>query len=92
MMPRNYALQEKVSRWLFSFHRLPVTVRGRVMQIIHDRSKNTSAALLALAVSAVPIFGLCFMLAVFNSAGQIGGSQVLDDQATGRWYDAPEGY
>jgi type VII secretion system ESX-1 transmembrane protein EccB len=92
MMPRNDASRDQVSRWRFLFHRLSVAFRGRAVHMIHDRLKNNSAALLASAVGAVPLIGLCFMLAVFNSAGQIGSLRVRADRASGWWCDAPEVY
>lgn len=44
------------------------------------------------AVIALLIVELCFMLAFFNPAAQIGSSRLLADRASSGLYDAPEGY
>jgi type VII secretion protein EccB len=85
-MPLNYASWEQVSGWRFLSHRLSVAVGRRTVRLIHDPSKNNSAALLVSAVIAVLIIGLCFVLGFFNRAGQIGNSRVLADRATGGLY------
>jgi hypothetical protein len=90
-MLRNYASSEQVSGWRCRFHRLSVAVGRRTVRLVLGRSKNKSAALLASAVVAVLIVGLCLMLAVLNPAGQVGSSRVLADRASGELYDAPEG-
>ena len=56
------------------------------MRLIHDPSKNNSAALLVSAVIAVLVVGLCFVMGFFNRAGQIGSSRVLADRISGGLY------
>lgn len=90
-MQRNYSSREQVSGWQFLFHRLAVAVDRRIVRLVHDLPKNNPAAQLASAVVAALIVGLCFMLAVFNPTGQVGGSRMLADEASGGWYDAAEG-
>jgi type VII secretion protein EccB len=85
-MPLNYASLEQVSGWRFLFHRLSVAVGRRTVRLIHDPSKNNSAALAVSAVVAVLIVGLSFVLGFFNPAGQIGGARVLADRASGGLY------
>jgi type VII secretion protein EccB len=85
-MPLNYASWEQVSGWRFLSHRLSVAVGRRTVRLIHDPSKNNSAALLVSGVIAVLIVGLCFVVAFFNRAGQIGGSRLLADRASGALY------
>lgn len=85
-MPLNYASWEQVSGWRFLSHRLSVAVGRRTVRLIHDPSKNNSAALLVSAVIAVLIVGLCFVLGFFNRTGQIGGSRVLADRTSGGLY------
>jgi hypothetical protein len=93
VMPWNYSSREQVSGWRYLFYpRLWVAVGRRSVRFDHDLPKNNPAAQLALAVVAALIRGLCFMLAVFNPAGQVGGSRVLADEASGGLYDAAEGY
>jgi hypothetical protein len=96
-MPWNHFAREQVSGWRFLFRRLLLVALGRrTARLIHDPSKNNSvnnsAARLVSAVGAVLLVGLCFMLAVFNPAGQIGGSPVLADRAGSGLYDTAEGY
>jgi hypothetical protein len=90
-MPLNYASWEQVSGWRFLFHRLSVAVGRRTVRLIHDPSKNNSAALLVSAVVAFLVVGLSFVMGFFSPAGQIGGQRVLADRASGGLYDAPEG-
>jgi type VII secretion protein EccB len=85
-MPLNYASWEQVSGWRFLSHRLSVAVGRRTVRLIHDPSKNNSAALLVSGVIAVLVVGLCFVLAFFNPAGQIGTSRVLADRTSGGLY------
>jgi type VII secretion protein EccB len=85
-MPLNYASWEQVSGWRFLTHRLSVAVGRRTVRLIHDPSKNNSAALLVSAVVAVLVVGLCFVLAFFNPTGQIGNSRVLGDRTSGGLY------
>lgn len=85
-MPLNYASWEQVSGWRFLSHRLSVAVGRRTVRLIHDPSKNNSAALLVSAVIAVLIVGLCFVVGFFNRAGQIGGSRLLADRVSGGLY------
>jgi type VII secretion protein EccB len=85
-MPLNYASWEQVSGWRFLFHRLSVAVGRRTVRLIHDPSKNNSAALLVSAVIAVLVVGLSFVLGFFNPVGQIGTSRVLADRASGELY------
>jgi type VII secretion protein EccB len=85
-MPLNYASWEQVSGWRFLLHRLSVAVGRRTVRLIHDPSKNNSAALVVSAVIAVLVVGLCFVLGFFNPAGQIGSSRVLGDRASGGLY------
>ncbi|WP_254848369.1 type VII secretion protein EccB [Mycobacterium sp. SP-6446] len=82
----NYASWEQVSGWRFLFHRLSVAVGRRTVRLIHDPSKNYSAALLVSAVIAVLIVGLCLVTGFFNRTGQIGTSRVLADRASGGLY------
>jgi type VII secretion protein EccB len=85
-MPLNYASWEQVSGWRFLSHRLSVAVGRRTVRLIHDPSKNNAAALSVSAVIAVLIVGLCFVVGFFNRAGQIGGSRLLADRASGGLY------
>ena len=85
-MPLNYASWEQVSGWRFLSHRLSVAVGRRTVRLINDPSKNNSAALLVSAVIAVLVVGLCFVLAFFSRAGQIGNSRLLADRASGGLY------
>lgn len=85
-MPLNYASWEQVSGWRFLSHRLSVAVGRRTVRLIHDPSRNNSAALLVSAVIAVLIVGMCFLLGFFNQAGQIGGARVLADRTSGGLY------
>jgi type VII secretion protein EccB len=85
-MPLNYASWEQVSGWRFLFHRLSVAVGRRTVRLIHDPSKNNSAALVVSGVIAFLVVGLCFVLGFFSPAGQIGGSRVLADRASGGLY------
>jgi type VII secretion protein EccB len=85
-MPLNYASWEQVSGWRFLFHRLSVAVGRRTVRLIHDPSKNNSAALLVSGVVAFLVVGLSFMVGVFSPAGQIGGSPLLADRASGGLY------
>jgi hypothetical protein len=90
-MPSNYASRERVSRWRCLFHRLSVAAGRRTLWLICDPSKSNSATLPVSAVIAVPIIGLCIVPAFFNPVGQIDGSRVLADRASGGLYDAPRG-
>lgn len=90
-MPLNYASWEQVSGWRFLSHRLSVAVGRRTVRLIHDPSKNNSAALLVSVVIGVLIVGLSFVLGIFNPAGQIGTSRVLADRASGGLYVAVAG-
>jgi type VII secretion protein EccB len=85
-MPLNYASWEQVSGWRFLLHRLSVAVGRRTVRLIHDPSKNNSAALMVSAVVAVLAVGLSFVIGFFNPAGQIGDSRVLADRASGELY------
>jgi type VII secretion protein EccB len=85
-MPLNYASWEQVSGWRFLIHRLSVAVGRRTVRLIHDPSKNNSAALLVSAVIAVLVIGLSFVLGFFSPAGQIGDSRMLADRASGGLY------
>jgi Type VII secretion system ESX-1, transport TM domain B len=65
----------------------PVGGGGPAHGAAHSRSVETdSAALLVSAVIAMLVVGLCFVLAFFNPAGQIGSSRVLADRASGGLY------
>lgn len=85
-MPLNYASWEQVSGWRFLSHRLSVAVGRRTVRLIHDPSKNNSAALSVSAVIAVLVVGLCFVVGFFNRTGQIGTSRVLADRSSGGLY------
>jgi type VII secretion protein EccB len=90
-MPLNYASWEQVSGWRFLFHRLSVAVGRRTVRLIHDPSKNNSAALLVSGVVGFLIIGLSFMVGVFSPAGQISDSRVLADRASGGLYVEVDG-
>jgi hypothetical protein len=90
-MPCNYASSEQVSGWRFLFHRRSV-VGWRTAGLIHDPSRNSSAALLEFGAIAALIVGLCLILAAFNPAGQIDSSRVLADRASRGLDEAPEVY
>jgi hypothetical protein len=74
------------------FDRCLVVVGRRGVWLIPDRSEGNSAARLVLAVVAVLMVVLWFVLAVFTSAGRVGGSRMLADVACGGLYEAAEGY
>lgn len=90
-MPLNYASWEQVSGWRFLGHRLSVAVGRRTVRLIHDPSKNNSAALLVSAVIGVLIVGLSFVMGFFSPAGRIGTSKMLADRASGGLYVAVGG-
>jgi type VII secretion protein EccB len=82
----NYASLEQVSGWRFLWHRLSVAIGRRNVRLVHDPSKNSSAALLVGCVVAVIVVGLSFILAFFKPVGQIGTSRVLADRDSGAIY------
>jgi type VII secretion protein EccB len=90
-MPLNYASWEQVSGWRFLLHRLSVAVGRRTVRLVHDPSRNNSAALLVSAVVAVLVVGLSFVLAFFKPVGQIGSSRLLADRANGALYVEVDG-
>lgn len=85
-MPLNYASWEQVSGWRYLLHRLSVAVGRRSVRLVHDPSKNNTAALLVSAVVAVLVVGLSFVMAFLKPAGQVGESRVLADRANGALY------
>lgn len=90
-MPLNYSSWEQVSGWRFLLHRLSVAVGRRTVRLVHDPSRNNSAALLVSAVVAVLIVGLSFVLAFFRPTGQIGTQRLLADRANGSLYVEVDG-
>lgn len=90
-MPLNYASLEQVSGWRFLWHRLSVAVGRRNVRLIHDPSKNASAAYMVGVVVAVLVIGLCFILAWLRPVGQVGNSRVLADRASGALYVEVDG-
>ena len=59
-MPLNYASWEQVSGWRFLLHRLSVGVGRFTVRLVHDPSKNESAALLVSAVVGGLLVGLAY--------------------------------
>ena len=90
-MPLNYASWEQVSGWRFLLHRLAVAVGRRTVRLVHDPSKNNTAALLVSAVVALLIVGLSFVLAFLKPVGQVGQNRLLGDRATGALYVEVDG-
>jgi type VII secretion protein EccB len=85
-MPLNYSSWEQVSGWRFLLHRLSVAVGRRSVRLVHDPSKNNTAALLVSAVVALLIVGLAFVMAFLKPVGQVGTDRVLADRANGALY------
>lgn len=87
----NYSTLEQVSGWRFLRHRIAVAIGRRNVRLIHDPSKNSSAALLVSSVMAVLIVGLCFVLAFLKPVGQIGVEPILAARESGALYVNVEG-
>ncbi len=85
-MPLNYSSMEQVSGWRFLRHRQAVAIARHSVRLVHDPSRNATASLLVGAVAAVLIIGVCFVIAFFRPAGQVGQSRILADRATGGLY------
>lgn len=90
-MPLNYSSWEQVSGWRFLLHRLSVAVGRRTVRLVHDPSKNNSAALLVSAVVGILVVGLAFVMAFLKPVGQIGSSRLLADRASGALYVEVDG-
>jgi Type VII secretion system ESX-1, transport TM domain B len=91
-MPRNDSSCEQVSGRQRLFYRLSLAMGRCRVRHSYGSAENDVAALPVLAVGAILIVGLCFILAIFNPAGQIASSQVLAQVAGGGLYDTAEGY
>jgi type VII secretion protein EccB len=85
-MPLNYSSWEQVSGWRFLLHRLSVAVGRRSVRLVHDPSKNNTAALLVSAVVALLVVGLSFVMAFLKPVGQVGSDKLLADRANGALY------
>ena len=90
-MPLNYASWEQVSGWRFLLHRLAVAVGRRTVRLVHDPSRNNTAALLVSAVVALLVVGLSFVLAFLKPVGQVGQDRLLADRANGALYVEVDG-
>jgi type VII secretion protein EccB len=87
-MPRglNYASLEQVSAWRFLRHRAAVAIGRRNVRLVHDPSKNSTAALAVGVVAAVLILGICAIVAWIKPVGQVGRSQIVADRSSGAIY------
>ena len=63
-----------------------MAVGRRSVRLVHDPSKNNTAALLVSAVVAVLIVGLGFVMAFIKPVGQVGTDRLLADRANGALY------
>ncbi len=82
----NYSTLEQVSGWRFLRHRIAVAVGRRNVRLVHDPSKNSSAALLVSSVIGVLVIGLCFIMAFLKPMGQIGNEQIVAARESGELY------
>ena len=85
-MPLNYTSMEQVSGWRFLRHRQAVAIARHSVRLVHDPSRNATASLLVGVVASVLIVGVCFIIAFFRPAGQVGQDPILADRATGGLY------
>ena len=85
-MPLNYSSMEQVSGWRFLRHRQAVAIARHSVRLVHDPSRNATASLLVGAVASVLIVGVCFIVAFFRPAGQVGQDPILADRSTGGLY------
>ncbi|MCP9276477.1 type VII secretion protein EccB [Mycolicibacterium arenosum] len=82
----NYASLEQVSAWRFLRHRVAVAIGRRNVRLVHDPSKNSSAALAVSTVVAVLILGICAVVAWIKPVGQIGTSKIVVDRESAQIY------
>ncbi len=87
----NYSTLEQVSAWRFLRHRIAVAVGRRNVRLVHDPSKNRSAALLVSSVAAVVGIGVCFIMAFFRPMGLLGNEQIVAARESGELYVTVDG-